>query len=112
MRLTRAESVVVVVVLALIGLLAIQPALIPRSVDRQAEFAWEVFAKVAPRDEFIIHSGDTRETVAVNDVQRPALANLDYTAHLPAHLCERYPGAERIEVTRSGHLMSTFECRR
>ncbi|MEX2654932.1 MAG: hypothetical protein WD532_07885 [Acidimicrobiia bacterium] len=95
--------------LAAIGLVA-QPAFIDRQPDRQAEFAFELFAKGAPPEEYVVELPDERLTVTVPQLQRMALANLDYTEVYPRYLCERYPAAVEVEVYRSGVALSVTDC--
>ncbi|MEX2280729.1 MAG: hypothetical protein WEA76_11665 [Acidimicrobiia bacterium] len=95
--------------LAAIGLVA-QPAFVDRQPDRQAEFAFELFAKGAPPEEYVIEFPDERLTVTVPQLQRTAPANLDYTEVYPGYLCERYPAAVEVEVYRSGGPLSVTDC--
>jgi hypothetical protein len=90
--------------------LAIQPLFVTRQADRQSEFAWEMFSKSAPREEFVIGFENREETVTPAEVLEPARANLDYTVVLPAWLCEQHPDALSVATNRNGERIGVLEC--
>jgi hypothetical protein len=110
--LTRVEHVVLVAAVVLIGLLAAQPLLVTRDPFRQSEFAWEMYSKGAPRDEFVVLSDDSSERLIVTDIQPRGLALVDYTEVLPAFICANRAGAVEVQVYRADTLIGTHECER
>lgn len=110
-RRTTADVAVVAGVVLVMVALALQPLFVSRQTDRQSEFAWEMFSKSAPREEFVIRSPDREETVTPAEVLEPARANLDYTAVLPAWLCEQHPEASSVVTFRNDERIAVLECR-
>ena len=108
--LNKVERTVIVLALVLIGLLAAQPLFVTRDPFRQVEFAWEMYSKGAPRDEFVVVSDGGLERVSVTDVQPRGLALVDYSEVLPAFICDQRPSAHHVEVFRADSLIGTHQC--
>jgi hypothetical protein len=104
------ERAVIVTAAVLIGLLAAQPLFITRDPFRQSEFAWEMYSKGAPRDEFVVVSDAGSERLTVTDVQPRGLALVDYTEVLPGFICARRPSTEEVRVYRADELIGTHRC--
>jgi hypothetical protein len=104
------ERAVIVAAAVLIGLLAVQPLFITRDPFRQSEFAWEMYSKGAPRDEFVVVSEARSERLTVTDVQPRGLALVDYTEVLPGFICGRRPSAQEVQVYRGDALIGTHQC--
>jgi hypothetical protein len=106
----RVERAVVGAAVVLIVLLAAQPLFITRDPFRQSEFAWEMYSKGAPRDEFVAVSADGSERLTVTDVQPRGLALVDYTDVLPAFICTQRPSTQEVRVYRADELIGTHRC--
>jgi hypothetical protein len=104
------DAVMVGVVVLVMATLAVQPLLVTRQADRQSEFAWEMFSKSAPKEEFVIFFVDREETVTPAEVLEPARANLDYTVVLPAWLCDQHPEAVSVATHRNEERIGVLEC--
>lgn len=96
----------------MIAVLALQPLLVTRDPFRQSEFAWEMYSKSAPRDEFVVVAGDDSERLSVTDVQPRGLATVDYTEVLPAFICDQRLDATEIQILQADRLIGTHTCRR
>lgn len=110
--LTRTDQWVIVSALALIVALAVQPAFVERDPNRQSDFAWEMYSKGGPRDEFHVVTDARTEILSVVDVQPRAPATVDYTAVLPAFICEKRPDAIEVEVYQADSLLGVHPCGR
>jgi hypothetical protein len=105
-----ADVTIVAVAVLMMATLAAQPLFVTRQADRQSEFAWEMFSKSAPKEDFVISFGDRAETVTPAESLEPARANLDYTVVLPAWLCEQHPEALSVATDRNGERIGVLEC--
>ena len=94
----------------LVGALAVQPAFVSRDPNRQSEFAWEMYTKGAPKDEFEVVSASRTERITVLDVQPRGLATVDYTPVLPDFICERRPETVEVLVFRADALIGARRC--
>lgn len=110
--LTRTDRFVIATAIALIVALAIQPAFVDRDPNRQSDFAWEMYSKGGPRDEFGVVSADGMETLSVRDIQPRAPATVDYTAVLPTFICERRSDAIEVAVYQADALLGVYQCDR
>jgi len=109
-RGSTTDLAVVLFVLASMMALAVQPVFPTRQPDRQSEFAWEMFSKSAPREEFIVDFGDRTEMMTPAQVLEPARANVDYTELLPAWLCDQHPDASSVITLRNDDQIALLDC--
>lgn len=98
--------------LLVIAFLAVQPAFMPRVPDRQSVFAWEMYSKGAPREEYVVRTADGEDTVTVTDVQPRGIATVDYPAVLPEHICDRWPDVIDVTTYQADRLLGTHICGR
>lgn len=104
------DRVVVTVALLLIGLLAIQPLFVERDPNRQVLFAWEMYSKGAPLEEFELVGPDETRRLGVLDVQPRGHAEVDYGSALPPFICAMDVGLEEVRVFRGGSLSFVHSC--
>ncbi len=108
--LTSPDRRVIAGVLLVIVLLAVQPAFVPRMPDRQVEFAWEMYSKSAPLDEFVLVYEDREILTTPSELQPLALAEIDYLVVMPPFLCRNDPSLLSVRLLRGGGVIGAFGC--
>ena len=96
------ERLVLVGVLTALAGLAIWPAFVQRSAVRQVEFAWEMYAKMAPTQSFTMITSSGATEVALLDVVVAGVAEIPYEQVVPEWLCRRNSQALVIMVHFGG----------
>lgn len=100
--LEQRERLVLAGVLAAMAVLAIWPAFVQRNADRQVEFAWEMYAKLAPAHSFTMITSSGATEVALLDVVAEGIAEIPYEELVPEWLCRRNSQALVIMVHFGG----------
>ena len=110
--LTRRDRRVIAGVVLVVAFLALQPAFVPRMPERQVEFAWEMYSKSGPLDEFVLVYEDREILTSPSKIQPLAPATIDYLAVMPPFLCRTNSELLSVRLFRGGGLIGVFECSR
>lgn len=97
----RERLVVVVSGLAIASLL-LWPIRIERSEVRQVEFAWELYAKGALDQSYVVVIDGVGQEYQLADLLTIPVAEVEYEDLLPPWLCLRFPEADSVDVTFAG----------
>ena len=108
--LTRRDRRVIAAVVLVIAFLAIQPAFVPRMAERQVEFAWEMYSKSGPLDEFVLVYENREILTNPSEIQPFAPARIDYLSVMPPFLCRTDAELLSVRLLRGGGLIGVFEC--
>lgn len=96
--LEHGERLVLIGVLAALTGLLTWPVFVQRDAVRQVEFAWEMYAKLAPSQSFTVVTPPSSIRVDLDEVVALGVAEIPYEEVVPDWLCRHYLAAERIVV--------------
>jgi hypothetical protein len=87
------------------------PAVVRQPEDRPAQFAWQMFGRGGEWHEFVVDTPEGQQRYTVGEVAVRARVDVDYSQHIPAHLCRVEPAAERVTIlTSEGERVGELAC--
>jgi hypothetical protein len=100
-KLDRRRTAAILVGLAVVAQLLL-PLTVERDPARQSEFAWEMFSKGAPEQEFLIETATAERRISPGALLPIVRTYIDYTEVLPEYLCDRELNTTRVGVVSEG----------
>ena len=64
--------------------------------DTARRFGWQMFSTSSPAPDFVVVTSTNEVDIALGDYLAMRRADVDFTEHMPPHLCAAVPDAQQV----------------